>query len=593
MKQKIIIKMRWILEFVRECGALSFIQYVFFAIFHIERNDYFWYRKKQLFQNKIYNKQRNSEFGIEPTFSILIPVCSADPKKVRKLIESIQRQTYRKWEICFSCGNEFLKSKDFLLSKRVKRDHRIKVVCSKSSLSVTENMNRALKIAKGDFITFVEAEGLLEKNAFYECVKIINQFPQIDTLYTDEDRISVDGKRYFHPHFKSDFNLDLLRSTNYIGHLFIVKKELQKEIGLVCEKLFYEYEYDFILRCIEKSKHIWHIPKVLYHKRVNKNTNIGIQSKEKEKVIKEHLKRCELKGSVHVYASGICKVNYQLEIEPLISILIPNKDHVDDLERCIRSLYEISEYSNFEVIIVENGSTEKETFQYYKSLLERYKNVQIVTWNESKEFNYSAINNYGVNNTRGKYLLFLNNDTEVINKNCIYEMVSYAVRSEVGAVGARLYYPDGTIQHAGVILGLGGIAGHAFCGKGHNAKGYFSRIRCTQNLTAVTAACMMMSKALFKEIGGFDEKLKVAFNDVDLCMRIRKAGKLIVYTPYAELYHYESKSRGIEDTDEKLARFHGEVHYFEKKWKRELEAGDPYYNPNLTLMKNDFSLRIV
>ncbi|WP_322101292.1 glycosyltransferase family 2 protein [Sporofaciens musculi] len=530
---------------------------------------------------------------MEPTFSILISVCSADPKKVRKLIESIQRQTYRKWEICFSCGNEFLKSKDVLLSKRVRSDQRIKVIFSKSSLSVTENMNRALKISNGDFITFVEAEGLLEKDAFYECVKIINQYPQIDMLYTDEDRISVDGKRYFHPHFKSDFNLDLLRSTNYIGHLFVVKKELQKEIGTFCEKLYYEYEYDFILRCIEKSEHIWHIPKVLYHKRVNKNSNIGIQSKEKEKVIKEHLTRCELKGFVHVHDSGICKVNYQLEIEPLVSILIPNKDHVDDLERCIRSLFEISEYSNFEVVIVENGSTEKETFQYYMSLLERYKNVQIVTWNKSKEFNYSAINNYGVNSTKGEYILFLNNDTEVINRNCIYEMISHVVRSEVGAVGARLYYPDGTIQHAGVILGLGGIAGHAFCGKGHNAKGYFGRIQCTQNLTAVTAACMMMPRTLFKELGGFDEKLKVAFNDVDLCMRIRKAGKLIVYTPYAELYHYESKSRGIEDTDEKLERFHGEVHYFEKKWKQELEAGDPYYNPNLTLTKNDFSLRIV
>ena len=229
MKQKIIIKIRRILELIQNFGVLSFIQYVFFDVFHIEKSNYYWCKKKQLYQTKKCNKQRKS-FEIEPTFSILISVCSADPKKVRKLIESIQRQTYRKWEICFSCGNEFLKSKDVLLSKRVRSDQRIKVIFSKSSLSVTENMNRALKISNGDFITFVEAEGLLEKDAFYECVKIINQYPQIDMLYTDEDRISVDGKRYFHPHFKSDFNLDLLRSTNYIGHLFVVKKELQKEI---------------------------------------------------------------------------------------------------------------------------------------------------------------------------------------------------------------------------------------------------------------------------------------------------------------------------------------------------------------------------
>ena len=590
MKQKIILILRRVLNFIREYGVLCFMQYLLYAMFRVKKEEYYWLRKKRRRQQKV-------EFQIRPTFSILIPLYSTQQKKAEKLIQSIQQQTYQNWEICLSYGDGLRKNEKSFLTKSMKKDPRIKVITSEIPLSVTENTNQALKAVSGEFISLVEMDGLLDIDAFYECVKIINQYPKLEFLYTDEDRFCASRKQYFHPHFKPDYNLDLLRSMNYIGHFFLVKRGVQEKVGEFCEELYFEYEYDFILRCVEQSENIYHIPKVLYHKRVKEINGEGTAIRneriavEKARAVRMHLERCNIKGSVYMQDNlGICKVNYLLEEEPFISVIIPNKDHVDDLERCINSLYEVSRYSNFEVIIVENGSNEKKTFIYYKSLKERYSNIKIVNWKEGKEFNYSALNNFGVSYAKGEYLLFLNNDTRIINKDCMLEMVSHVVRKEVGAVGARLYYPDGTIQHAGVILGLGGIAGHAFCGESHNAKGYFSRIQCTQDLSAVTAACMMVSKMLFEEVGGFDEKLKVAFNDIDLCMKIRMKGRLIVYTPYAELYHYESKSRGIEDTNEKIERFHGEVHYFEKKWKEELEKGDPYYNPNLTLEKNNFSL---
>ena len=290
---------------------------------------------------------------------------------------------------------------------------------------------------------------------------------------------------------------------------------------------------------------------------------------------------------------GLYRVQYLIEKEPVVSILIPNKDHKEDLERCIQSLFDVSIYKSFEIIVIENGSVEESTFQYYEQLCNSHDNVKVVTWVANDGFNFSALNNFGAAYANGEYLLFLNNDTEILKKDAILEMVSHASRKEVGAVGARLYYPDGTVQHAGVIVGLGGIAGHAFKDFPRQNGGYFYRSFCIQDYSAVTAACMMMSKKLFDEIGGFDEKLKVAFNDIDLCMEIRKRDKLIVYTPYAELYHYESKSRGLENTKEKVQRFNSEVEYFAKKWKNELNAGDPYYNINLTLEKHDFSLKIL
>jgi GT2 family glycosyltransferase len=550
----------------------------------MKNKDYNWWRKKNNIQKRDLVRQKKSIFELKPKFSIIIPIEYADKKKIKKIIEFLQQQSYENWELCLSIRCE-AKVFDY-------DDDRVKVIESRKNLSMVGGINHALEFVTGEFIMIIQENDELEFNALYECVKLLNCHPEIEFIYTDEDCLSVKGKKYTCPHFKSDFNLDLLRSMNYIGHLYVVKKDLQKRVGLFCEEMGGEYEYDFILRCIEKSESIWHIPKVLYHKKESKKQIDNID--KRKQVVEEHLKRCQEKATVEIgKRTGICRVRYQLDREPFISIIVPNKDHVDDLNRCIQSIYRISDYSNFEILIIENGSDEKRTFEYYRNLLGQHKNIKVIFWNKSGEFNYSALNNYGVKSAEGEYLLFLNNDTEIINKNCISEMVSHAVRGEVGAVGAKLYYPNGTIQHAGVILGLGGIAGHAFCGLENDLYSYFLRSSCIQDYSAVTAACMMMPKTLFEEIGGFEENLKVAFNDVDLCMKIRKKGKMIVYTPYARLYHYESKSRGIEDTEEKKRRFLGEVDYFAKKWKHELEKGDPYYNPNLTLERNDFSLRIV
>ena len=591
-----ISKVRWVLKFVRKNGVFSFIQHYLNVKCHTEEKDYNWWRKRCSLRERRLEIRDITRFKEKPLISLLVFLDYNEINNVKKLIKIIQSQTYENWELYLIDRNERRETKDSILSEKMKMDKRIKLFEIDSHLSVVGSINCALRNVTGEFVSLINCTDLIETNTLYEFVKAINRCPEIDFLYSDEDMISEDGKKYFFPHFKSDYNIDLLRSVNYIGHMFLVRRRLQNKAGMLCEDLYKEYEYDFILRCVEKCEIVEHIPQILYHKRVINSTvnNLKNSDDEKLKVISMHLNRCGLKGYVNTVAnSEICRIRYLVENQPLISIIIPNMDHIEDLKRCIKSLFEISEYYNFEIIIVENRSVEKKTFAYYKDLLNRYKNVKILVWSKNDVFNYSALNNFGVKCSRGKYILFLNNDTEIINKDCISEMVSHIVRKEVGGVGARLYYPDGSIQHAGVILGLGGIAGHAFRGEEHYSKGYFSRIQCTQNYSAVTAACMMVSKELFEKVGGFDEKLKVAFNDIDLCMKIRKQGKLIVYTPYAELYHYESKSRGLEDTEEKIQRFRGEVQYFEKKWKKELETGDPYYNPNLTLEKSDFSLRFV
>ena len=600
MKKKIIEKSYRIVRYYRENGLIRFCRHVIAKIFHMEEMSYNrWRRKHRLNKEEIIG-QRNKEFEYQPLISILVPLYCTPLEYLQELVRSIQNQTYQNWELCLSDGSGVGKLSHDYLDKCINADSRIKLVTSDKPLSISENTNRALKIASGAYIAFADHDDLLEINTLYECVKVLNDYPEVEIIYTDEDKVSMNGKSYFQPHFKSDYNLDLLRSMNYICHFFMVKKEIQQNVGLLREEYNGAQDYDFILRCIEKSQHIFHIPKILYHWRAHQDSTAeNPESKlyafeAGKRAIDAHLKRCKENASVEMGGYlGLYRVKYWMEKEPKVTILIPNKDHIEDLKRCIQSLYEVSDYKNFEIIIIENGSKEEDTFDYYKKISNKYTEIKIVEWSGENGFNYSALNNYGVRFAKGDYILFLNNDTEIINADSIREMVSHIMRADVGAVGARLYYPDGSIQHAGVILGLGGIAGHAFREFSNNANGYFSRIICTQDYSAVTAACMMMSKSLFNKIGGFDEQLKVAFNDIDLCMKIRKLGKWIVYTPYAELYHYESKSRGLENTKEKVERFNSEIEYFSKKWKKELEAGDPYYNPNLTLEKHDFSLKIL
>lgn len=307
------------------------------------------------------------------------------------------------------------------------------------------------------------------------------------------------------------------------------------------------------------------------------------------KAVEEHYKRCHIPARVeHGQFYGMYKTVYEWEEKPLISIIIPNKDHIEDLKVCMDSIDEKSTYRNYEFVIVENNSTEESTFRFYDEISKR-ENVNVLYY--EGDFNFSRINNFGEKAAKGDYLLLLNNDTELINPDGLWEMLGLCMREDVGIVGARLYYKDDTIQHAGVVLGFGGIAGHAFIESSRYENGYFSRIICAQDYTAVTAACMMTKRSVYDAVGGLSEDFKVAFNDIDFCMKVRELGKLVVYNPAVELYHYESKSRGLEDTPEKVERFNSEVARFIEKWNKQLTAGDPYYNPNLTLDKANFSLK--
>ncbi|OUQ46184.1 glycosyltransferase family 2 protein [Lachnoclostridium sp. An118] len=599
MNQNILNKCRKVVKYYRENGGKKFLRHLLAKIFRFDEMSYKRWRKKNVLSYDQLQKEKDTKFVINPLFSIVVPLFCTPPEYLRDLVESIMAQTYSQWELCLSDGSGEGKS-NINCIKSFLNDPRVKVISSNEPLDISSNTNCALSIARGDYIAFVDHDDLLEPDALYECVRLINLYPEAEIIYTDEDKVSADGKQYFQPHFKSDFNLDLLRSMNYICHLLVLRSDVQKKVGAFQKEFNGAQDYDFILRSIEQCSNIYHIPKVLYHWRTHENSTSENPSSKMyafeagKHAIESHLNRVGLKATVTMGEyPGLYRVKYHISKEPLVSIIIPNKDHKEDLKRCIESLLNKPGYKNIEILVAENNSKSQEIFDYYNELTETYENIRVLSWTQGAGFNYSALNNFAAQHSKGEYLLFLNNDTEVINEGCIREMVSLAVRSDVGAVGARLYYPDGKIQHAGVILGLGGVAGHAFKDFAHNANGYFSRIICIQDYSAVTAACMMISKELFKKIGGFDEKLKVAFNDIDLCMKIREQGLLIVYTPYAELYHYESKSRGQEDTKEKIDRFNEEVSYFCNRWNEKLEEGDIYYNPNLTLDKHDFSLKIV
>lgn len=554
------------------------------------------WRRRQLPSKETLDAQRKTVFSDQPLISIVVPLYRTPEHYLRELVASVQAQTYRNWELCLSDGSGADSPLKPLLVE-LQKDARIRVVASEKPLGISENTNAALAIASGDLIAFADHDDLLEQTALYECVSAVNAHPEAEMIYTDEDKITMDGKEYFQPHFKPDFNIDLLCSMNYFCHLVVVRKALLERVGMLNPEFNGAQDYDFVLRCVEAAECIYHIPQALYHWRAHKDSTAENPESKRyafeagARAVQAHYDRIDVQARVEEgQYPGLYRTRYELpEEQPLVSVVIPNKDHTEDLDKCVQSVMRKSSYKNLEFVIIENNSTEAETFAYYKKMEAEHSNFRVVYWKE--EFNYSLINNFGVEHAKGEYLLFLNNDIEMINEDCIEELLGPCLRSEVGIVGARLYYPDDTIQHAGVIIGFGGIAGHAFIGSKRGDNGYFSRIICAADLSAVTAACMMVKRSVFEEAGGFDGTLRVAFNDIDFCLRVRSLGKLVVYNPFAELYHYESKSRGYEDTPEKIARFNKEADVFLNKWPEILKNGDPAYNPNLTLDKADFSIR--
>ncbi|MEA5136731.1 MAG: glycosyltransferase family 2 protein [Candidatus Fimivivens sp.] len=548
----------------------------------------------------ITQQQRTAEQGYkferDIKISILVPLYNTPLKLLKEMVASVINQTYPNWELCMADGSDL--EHNYVgeyCQQLMQADSRIIYKKLDSNRGISENTNVCIDISTGEYLGLFDHDDLLHPSALFEIIKAICE-KNADFIYTDEDKFTRNPNNSFDPNFKPDFSIDTLRSYNYICHFTVFSRKLMDRVGRFRSTFDGSQDYDMILRLTEIAETIIHIPKILYYWRFH-TTSVAYDISAKPYTLKaakealaEHLQRCGIEGSVlDSKVPSTYRIEYKIENEPLVSIIIPNKDHIDDLKKCIDSVESLSEYKNKEIIIVENNSTETATFEYYNEITAVKRNIKVIYWDGV--FNYSRINNFAVGHAQGKYLLFLNNDIEVITPRWIENMLMFCQRSDVGAAGAMLYYPDDTVQHAGVIVGLGSVAGHSHKYYRRGESGFMLRMTIAQNLSAVTAACMMVRRDVFQLVGGFDEEYAVAFNDVDLCMKIRKAGYLIVWTPYAELYHYESKSRGADDSPDKKKRFNSEVALFQSRWATELETGDPYYNPNLTLDKEDFSIR--
>ena len=546
--------------------------------------------KEELIKQKEYKWAEDA-----PLFSIVVPLYRTPKGYLKELIESIEAQTYVKWELCLADG-----SPDNKLEMLVKsyQDERIKYRYIGENLGISGNTNKAVEMATGDFIVLCDHDDLITPDALFEFTKEIVADKEVDSIYSDEDKIDEKSYDVFDPSFKPDFNIDMLRSQNYICHLYGVRRELVEKYGMFNSEYDGAQDYDFILRMSEHSRKIAHVAKILYHWRTHQgSTALNPESKmyaydAGARAIGAHYARVlpeiQIERIENGYTLGMYHTVFKFNEYPLISVIIPNKDHTDDLDKAIRSLIEKGTWPNLEFIVVENNSTEEKTWEYYKKIEKEYSQVKVVYYDGI--FNYAKINNFGVRHARGEYYLFMNNDVELIEPDSLKEMMGYGQRNDVGAVGCRLLYEDNTLQHAGVIVGEIGVAEHIFK-KQIEGMTYHARAMLTQDMSAVTAAVMLVKKEVFEKVEGFDERFAVAFNDIDICMKIREDKKLIVYAPYACFHHYESKSRGAEDTPEKIERFINEVNLFNSKWRSFIENGDPYYNCNFSKKHTDCRLR--
>ena len=553
-----------------------------------------WFEKHKPSAEEL-ERQRKKKWKNPPLISVAVPAYRTPPGFLEQMILSVKEQTYPHWELCIVNASRGEDGMEQVLGRYAGGDERIRVKNLEENLGIAGNTNEALEMARGEFVGLLDHDDLLAPQALFRIAEALTADPQADAVYTDEDKVTTDLSEHFQPHFKPDFNLDLLRSNNYITHFFVVRTRLAREAGGFRREFDGAQDYDFIFRCTEGAKKVLHVPEVLYHWRTHKASTADNPASKMyafeagKRAIEAHLARCGQEGTVSLRKDlGFYRVEYPVQGEPLVSILIPNRDQKETLEKCLNSIWEKSTYNNYEILIVENNSSSPEIFDYYREI-EKRPGVRILTWKEG--FNYSAINNFGEKSAAGDYLLFLNNDVEVINPRWIEELLGNCQRKEVGIVGAKLYYPDDTIQHAGTVIGIGGIAGHAFLNMPRSRTGYLHKASLQMDLSAVTAACMMMKRQVFEQLGGFEERLSVAFNDVDLCLRTVQVGYLVVYNPEVELYHYESKSRGAEDSEEKVRRFQEEIEFMRCRWMDLLKKGDPYYNRNLTLSKWNYSLR--
>lgn len=636
-----------------------------------------WYEKHKATEAQLKSQRKESAgWKDAPVVSIVVPLYCTPEHFLREMIESVQAQSYEGWQLCLadaspreaeaSLGQKFAQAQtsgteqsegtEASVGQKFAQaqtsnteqsegtaassleaivnsynDSRIVYTHLSENLGIAENTNEAIKLATGDWIAFMDHDDLLAPDALYEVVSLIRKGAHrgtavesaglfgameevYDLIYTDEDKVDMEGKTHFQPHLKPDINIDLLRSNNYITHFTVVRRELLEKVGGIRGEYNGAQDHDFILRCVEQARAVGHVPRILYHWRCHtESTSENPFSKQYavdagKRAIADHLKRLGVEGEVFSRKDmGFYAVHYPYQGNPLVSIVIPSKDEVDSLKKCLASI-EKSAYQNYEVIIVENNSCE-DTFSYYRSIapevcesdgvttyegtLSGGQRICVAVWKEG--FNYSKLNNFGVAHAKGEYIVLLNNDIELIAPEWLGNMLGTCQRKEVGIVGAKLYYPDDTVQHAGIVVGIGGnargIGQNMFTGLARERSGYLHKASIAMDYSAVTAACLMVKRSLYEQVGGFTEELTVAFNDVDFCLKVRSLGYLVVYQPSVEAYHYESKSRGSEDSPEKVARFQREIEYMRNNWIGILKNGDPYYNPGFSAVHPNYSLR--
>lgn len=567
----------------------------FKAFFSRNVTDYESWYERYVPKRKDYERQRKENLQ-GPKISIVVPLYKTPEKFLKDLMDCVKAQTYSNWELCFADGSPDESLAD-LVRKYKKDDARIQYRFIGENKGISGNTNEAVKMASGEFVAFCDHDDLITQNALYEFAKVFVADPECDAIYSDEDK--TDGSKFFEPHFKPDYSVDFLATNNYICHFFAVRKELIEKYGDFNSAYDGAQDMEFIIRMCEHARHVVHVPKILYHWRMSANsTATNPQAKmyafeAGKRAARDYYERKWPQFPVERVEDGpslgIYHCVFRFDEEPLISVIIPNKDHTEDLDKAIRSMLTKGTWQNLEFIVVENNSTEPETFAYYERIQKEFANVKVVRY-EQKGFNFSAINNFGVSFAKGEYLLFLNNDVELIAPDSLKEMMGYCQRPDVGIVGCQLMYPDETIQHAGVILGLGGIANHAFQGQYAHST-YFNRALVVQDFSAVTAAVMLTKRSVFEQAGRFDEEFAVSYNDIDYCLRVRKMGLSVVYQPYAVFTHYESKSRGHITSGKKQDQFLHEHALFLHRWYDIVQYGDPFYNPNLTRHALDYSLR--
>ncbi len=536
----------------------------------------------------------------QPLVSVLVPTYNTHPVFLRACIDSVLCQSYPHWELCIADDASPLPHVCEILREYQAKDARIKVCLREQNGHIAHASNSALGLAMGEFVALLDHDDELAQHALLFVVQAINQTPDAQVLYSDEDKLDKNGERY-DVHFKSDWNPDLFFSQNYVSHLGVYRRALLQRIGGFRAGLEGSQDQDLLLRCLPhiNGPQIVHIPQVLYHWRsVEGSTAMGANEKGYTtqagiKALRDYFVSHGPKG-VKVGA-GLVPNTYKIswpipQPAPLVSLLIPTRDRKEVTEVAVRSILDKTTYQNFEILILDNGSTDPQTLHWFDAIQCQDARVKVLRYDHP--FNYSAINNFGAQHARGSILGLVNNDVEVISPDWLTEMVGHASRVDVGCVGAKLYYQNDTLQHGGVIIGIGGVAGHSHKYARRHATGYFARLVVTQTLSAVTAACLVVRKDVYTQAGGLDEKnLAVAFNDIDFCLRVMQAGYRNLWTPHAELYHYESISRGTEDTPEKKVRFQKEVKYMKKKWGSTLDR-DPFYSPHLSLEREDFSINV-